>query len=612
VVNETLNLLAHEGLPGEYMDQRALAGPMQATREPRIGSPHMSNTAHEYFTNLQYKVKSLGAQVSDFKSGKKYAKMKEAHRGQLAVKEREINRLKRELAGAHRQVVSARKSWQEVTDDLEKEHAKALSKKDSEIKALKKMLFDTQILLDAEKSKTRETLRDLYQARTELEEEEGKVLKLKAQINRDYENSSKPSSQKPNHKKIENNRETTGKRAGGQPGHAHHPRRRHAPTETVAIPAPEEYMNSPRYRATGRVIKKQIVNIRIGLDVIEYSTPEFRHVPTGHCVHADFPEGIVDDVNYGGSIRAFAFLLNNRCNVSIKNVSDFISELTGGELNISAGMINGLTKAFAMKTEKEQKKAFADILFSPVMNTDFTSARVNGRSMNVIVCTAPSIALYFAREHKGHEGVKGTPVESYQNTLVHDHDKTFYHYGSAHQECLDHPLRYLKGSMENEPDLKWNLQMRELLREMIHFRNGLDPDDERDPDRIDPDRVAEFGVRYDEILGIAQKEYEYEPPSKYYVEGFNLYKKLENYKEEHLLFLHDRRVPHNNNLAERLLRVFKRKLAQAMTFRSVGGLDYLCQSLGTVASLRAQGENLYENVAVIFDRVIDKDKNTIS
>ena len=599
-------------LSAQYADQKVspTATPNEA-RELRIGSPYMSNSAYEYFTNLQYKVKSLYAQVNAFKSGEKYIGMREAHKAYLAVKDREIKKLKLELADAHRQAVGTRKDWQQTLEDLEKEYTRKLQQKESEVTSLKKQLLDTQIMLDTEKDKFRNTVRELYQVKTELEEEQGKVLKLKAQINRDYENSSKPSSQKPSHKKIENNREASGRTVGGQPGHEHHPRKRHVPTETVAIPAPEEYRNSPRYRATGRIITKQIVNIRVSLDVVEYSTPEFRHIPTGRCVHADFPEGLVDDVNYGGSVKAFAFLLNNRCNVSIKNVSGFLSELTGGKLNISAGMINGLSKAFAMKTEKEQRKAFADILLSSVMNTDFTSARVSGRNMNVIVCATPEIVLYFAREHKGHEGVKGTPVESYQNTLVHDHDKTFYHYGGAHQECLDHPSRYLKGSMENEPDLKWNLQMREFLREMIHFRNGLDPDDERDPNQIDPDRVADFERRYDEILGIAQREYEYEPPKKYYIDGFNLYKKMQKYKEEHLLFLYDRRVPHNNNLSERLLRVFKRKSAQMMTFRSDDSLDWLCQSLGTIASLRAQGENLYESVASIFNRVVTRDGNTI-
>jgi hypothetical protein len=61
--------------------------------------------------------------------------------------------------------------------------------------------------------------------------------------------------------------------------------------------------------------------------------------------------------------------------------------------------------------------------------------------------------MYFARAHKGHEGVKGTPVKDYQHTLVHDHDTTYYSYGAHHQECLAHVLRYLKDSMDNEPGL---------------------------------------------------------------------------------------------------------------------------------------------------------------
>jgi len=105
---------------------------------------------------------------------------------------------------------------------------------------------------------------------------------------------------------------------------------------------------------------------------------------------------------------------------------------------------------------------------------------------------------------------------------------------------------------------------------------------------------------YDVILAIAKEEYEYEPPSKYYVDGFNLFKRMLNYKASHLLFLHDSRVPHNNNLSERLLRVYKRKQAQAMTFRSDCGLDYFCQSLGVVASFRAQNLNIYHHVASIF------------
>ena len=50
---------------------------------------------------------------------------------------------------------------------------------------------------------------------------------------------------------------------------------------------------------------------------------------------------------------------------------------------------------------------------------------------------------------RGHEGVKGTVTEDFRGILVHDHEITFYRYGSAHQECLAHVERYLKDSMEN-------------------------------------------------------------------------------------------------------------------------------------------------------------------
>lgn len=67
---------------------------------------------------------------------------------------------------------------------------------------------------------------------------------------------------------------------------------------------------------------------------------------------------------------------------------------------------------------------------------------------------------------------------------MHDHDVTFYNYGADHQECLAHVLRYLKDSIENEPDRIWNKEMRSLLQEMIHFRNGIQLPHKPDPKTI--------------------------------------------------------------------------------------------------------------------------------
>ena len=149
--------------------------------------------------------------------------------------------------------------------------------------------------------------------------------------------------------------------------------------------------------------------------------------------------------------------------------------------------------------------------------------------------------------------------------------------------------------------------MRKLVQEMIHFWKGLDPEDDRNPDEIDPATVAEFERQYDEILGKAKEEYEFEPPGKYYMEGFNLYRRMLEYRDAHLLFLHDKYVSPTNNLSERLLRLVKRKMHQVMAFRSFEGLHYFCTALGLIMKMKTQEINLFEGVSGVFAMPVPRD-----
>lgn len=356
-------------------------------------------------------------------------------------------------------------------------------------------------------------------------------------------------------------------------------------------------LEDPDFKKTSKKIIKQLIGIRMTLDVTEYQADVYYNAKTGERIHAAFPDGVVNEVNYDGSIRAFLFLLTQDCCTSIDKSRRFLSDLTEGKLNISKGMISNLSKEFSAKTEEERQKIYSDMLLSPVMHTDCTNARVNGKSCYVFVCAQPDgEALYFAREKKGHEGVKGTVTEDYQGILVHDHEATFYRYGSEHQECLAHVLRYLKDSIENEPDRTWNKKMRSLIQEMIHFRNQIPTSEDADHEQI-----FRFEQRYEEVLKTARREYEDIPASDYYRDGYNLFLRMEKYKENHLLFLHDLRVPATNNEAERLLRKYKRKQAQAVTFRSFESIDYLCQCMSMLVLMRQkESTNLFDRVSKIF------------
>jgi transposase-like protein len=357
-------------------------------------------------------------------------------------------------------------------------------------------------------------------------------------------------------------------------------------------------MEDSDFKKTSKTIKKQLINVRVMLEVTEYHADVYYNSKTGERIHAAFPEGVVDDVNYGGSIKAFLFLLNNECCTSIDKSRKFLSDLTDGKLNISKGMINKLSREFAQKSEEQRKELFSDMLLCPVMHTDCTNAKVNGKNAYVFVCATPDgKTLYFAREKKGHEGVKGTVTEDYQGILVHDHEKTFYSYGSNHQECLAHILRYLKDSIDNESDRTWNQKMRSLVQEMIHYRKSIPPEAEPDPVA-----VSKFEERYREILQTAKEEYEYIPPGDYYRDGYNLYLRMKEYMSNHLLFLHDYRVPATNNEAERLLRSYKRKQQQAVSFRSFENIDYLCQCMSMLVMMRQnEEENIFHRVSEIFN-----------
>ena len=400
-------------------------------------------------------------------------------------------------------------------------------------------------------------------------------------------------------KKIPNSREKTGKKPGGQPGHKGHVRKQHVPDVTYEIPAPAEYIDNPDYYETGKIIRKQKVSVILNAQIIEYTTKEYRNRKTGARVHAPFPEGYVNEVNYDGTVKALAFLLGNECGGSHGKIRRLLSELTNGEIEISDGMVNGLCAEFSAKTDREKTEIIKKLMSSPVMNVDFTNASVNGKSAQVLILASPSAdaALYIGREKKGHKGVEGTPLENYAGTIVHDHDTTFYKYGTDHQECTQHDIRYLIGSIQNETELEWNKQMLKLFRKMLHYRNGLSENES-----LSPSIVSEFETEYDRILETAQKEYTDEPPNDYYREGYNLFIRLRKYKENELLFLHDKRVPANNSLCERLARVYKRKQKQAVTLRSQKNLCYICDGLSIVYLLRSNEENVYQKIAEIYDR----------
>lgn len=544
---------------------------------------------------LECRIKGLENSISAYKKGNKYRNLTQVLLRLESEKNKEIRKLNAELSNSHSHIITMRDKWIEAMEDVIKECEDKLAVKDKEITRLN----DKLIQKDKEIAKLKESLRNkqiiYYKTATELEEANGNIAKLKAQLNSNFENSSIPSSQQGmKRKKIPNSREKTGRKPGGQKGHEGHCRPRFTPDEVKYIYPDAKFADTTKYKSTGRFISKQLVELKIKLHVTEYRTEEFRNVTTGQRLHTEFPYGLKDDVKYGTSIKAVAFMLNTVCNVSIDKTCNFLSDITGGSLRLSKGMINNLGKQFSKNTEEKRQKIFSDMQAAPVMNVDFTNSNLNGKSAQVLICANSNGILFQAKEHKGHEGVKASPLENYQFTVVHDHDITFYSYGSEHQECMQHIVRELKGITENEAGRQWAKEMLDCIRQMIHYRNEQSEEVMAKEAEYEVNRYVE---RYFKILRHAAKEYEDEPAAQeYMLKGFNLYKRLKGYAENMLLFLHDFRVPTNNSLCERMARIFKRKQKVMTVFRSFSSMEYLCDAFSMIESAKLQDKNVYEMV----------------
>lgn len=182
---------------------------------------------------LLFRIKLLKDRVDDFESGARYVRMKKLYQTAMDGNARTIKRLKKELAQERAEKIHVRELWYATCEDLQNECDKKLRHKDRECKKkleekdhlilqLQKDLQKERELREAEHEKYLRQVKEAYEAKTELEEEKGKNQELLSRINKDYSNSSKPSSMSPNHKIIHNSRERSGRRPGGQPGHIHH------------------------------------------------------------------------------------------------------------------------------------------------------------------------------------------------------------------------------------------------------------------------------------------------------------------------------------------------------------------------------------------------------
>ena len=122
----------------------------------------------------------------------------------------------------------------------------------------------------------------------------------------------------------------------------------------------------------------------------------------------------------------------------------------------------------------------------------------------------------------------------------------------------------------------------------------------RNKDGIPKDKTRILSDKYESLLQLASEEYLKHPPDREYMDGYNLQKRMRDFKSAHLFFLSHPEVDYTNNISERELRKFKRKQKQAVVLRSDSGAQHICDALTIIETARMQNKNVYDVVAASF------------
>ena len=462
---------------------------------------------------------------------------------------------------------------------------------------LQETLERVDCLTDEITTLRRETTRKIEALETDICElkKENKALKaenqkLKDIINKNSGNSSKPPSSD-GFVKIQNSREKSGKKPGGQPGHNGKVHKLFDnPTHIEDIKA-KKCKCGGNVKYTGNYKAKQFVDAEFVTSIIEFREHEGICECCRKRVKNTAP--VNDIITYGNNIKSFAAMLSLEGMVSINRIQQMICEFTGGWLNLSGGTIAKWNKDLSSLVAPSIEAIKEKLLISPVNHKDETGIRINKTLHWLHVLGNKTHTLYYSHKKRGNEADKVMGVlPAYSGVLVHDHLKALYDFLCTHAECNAHILRYLKAAIEKKKRV-WAEDMIKLLLEAKMAVEGRDKP-------LHSATVRKFHRRYDEILRQGREEFLQSESPDYNGEDMKLLRRMKKYKAEHLRFVSDPAVPFDNNQAERDLRMIKAKAKISGCFRADDGGMVFAALKSYTSTLKKNGRNIFDGIKAAY------------
>lgn len=472
-------------------------------------------------------------------------------------------------------------------------------------KGMYNQLMEVMARLDTVERESRHEISRLNNEITDLKKDNGRLreenqllrddnARLRSIINNDSSNTSLPPSTDQKGGKPANTfngRKKTGRKSGGQKGHA---------GTTLTKSEIEEKISSGRCRHEIRTIGKPTGQNYVTKYVVDLKVEP---VITEIRIYADengkfhIPPEYRSDVTYGADVKALAVSLYSEGVMSNDRIASFLNAAGNGELGLSEGSVYGFCRRFSKASERSIQGLEQELLNQDVVATDATQVTVNGEQNYIRNFSIKNTVVYHAMKSKSIEALRQLDfLKRYAGILLHDHETALYHFGTDHAECNVHIIRYLRKNTE-ETGNQWSADMISLLCEMNRRRKEYAS---QGNSALPAEMITDYEGKYFFLLKKGHEENRTTTHRYAKKDETTLLNRMEKYSHNHLLFLHDFSVPFDDNISERDLRKAKNRQKMAGGFRKDSGQEMYCSIMTIIETLKRREMGIIENIKKLF------------
>ena len=380
---------------------------------------------------------------------------------------------------------------------------------------------------------------------------------------------------------------------GAKPGHApalrplvdHPDRLIEQPVTTCAKCGFDLHAVAPR-----RILRRQITELpELKPVIIETRQPEVVCPGCGQLQHGTLPEGLEAPRQFGPRLEALVTYFHHEHHRGFERIQTVLAEVL--DISLSEGGAVAILERAGIAAQPEAEALGTCVRQSPVIGSDETSARVNGRNWWEWVFLSPAGEYHVIQPSRGQDVIEAFMGDHCADVWQSDCWKPQLKAPTKqHQLCLSHQIRNLQGLIDQRPRLTWAHELQDLFRTAIHLhhrRNDLTLLGFRRQVTVLEDRLDRLLRR--PVTGRL---------------ALNLRERYRTHRDSLLVFLHRTDVSPDNNACERALRpsVIHRKVMGS--FRSEWGPRAYAALASVLNTAKRSGANVFQKLVGLMGKPV--------